>query len=71
MNKLPTKPSTSVVSMAAALLAFGLFSSHDALVKLLGLDYSIFQIIFFSVLFSFVPMTVLMTADKKMDNFRP
>jgi drug/metabolite transporter (DMT)-like permease len=71
MNKLPAKPSTSAVSMVAALLAFGLFSSHDALVKLLGLDYSIFQIIFFSVLFSFVPMTMLMTADKKMDNFRP
>jgi drug/metabolite transporter (DMT)-like permease len=65
------KATPSLLSMATALLAFGVFSSHDALVKLIGLDYSIFQIIFFSVLFSFVPITVMMTADKRMDNFRP
>ena len=68
-----THPSSafSFTSMGAALLAFGLFSSHDAIVKILGMDYSIFQIIFFSGLFAFVPMTLMMTIDSKMDNFRP
>jgi S-adenosylmethionine uptake transporter len=57
--------------MGMALVAFAVFSSHDALIKVLGADYSIFQIIFFSGLFAFVPMTVMMTADRTMDNFRP
>ncbi|XKD82562.1 DMT family transporter [Algirhabdus cladophorae] len=57
--------------MGAALLAFGLFSGHDAVVKSLGMSYSIFQIIFFSGLFAFIPMTLMMTMDSKMDNFRP
>ncbi|MBW7921594.1 MAG: DMT family transporter [Rubellimicrobium sp.] len=41
-----------------ALLAFAIYSTHDAIVKHLGVDYSTFQIIFFSVLFSF-PLAVL------------
>jgi S-adenosylmethionine uptake transporter len=57
--------------LAAALLAFGLFSSHDALIKWLGGHYSVFQIIFFSMLFAFVPMALMMLADKAVDNFRP
>ena len=35
------------------LLAFGMFASHDVVIKLLGGGYSIFQIIFFSTVFSF------------------
>ena len=54
-----------------ALLAFGLFSTHDAIVKVLGENYSVFQIIFFSALFAFVPVSILMTADGVVDNFRP
>jgi S-adenosylmethionine uptake transporter len=57
--------------LAAALLAFALFSSHDALIKELGSGYPAFQIIFFSILFAFVPMSMLMLADKAVDNFRP
>ena len=41
-----------------ALLAFGVYSTHDAVVKFLGAEYSTFQIIFFSVAFSF-PLAVL------------
>lgn len=44
---------------AFALAAFGLYASHDVLVKLLGASYSTFQIIFFSVLLSF-PLVMLM-----------
>lgn len=41
-----------------ALAAFGLYSSHDAIVKFMGTAYSPFQLIFFSVLFSF-PIAIL------------
>lgn len=71
MSASTPKQGSTLPSVFLALVAFGIFSSHDALVKLLGTEYSIFQIIFFSGLFAFVPMTILMTADKKMDNFRP
>jgi drug/metabolite transporter (DMT)-like permease len=42
-----------------ALLAFALYATHDVVVKFLGAGYSPFQLIFFSVLFSF-PLAVLM-----------
>jgi len=42
-----------------ALLGFALFSAHDVIVKYLGGNYSTFQILFFSVLFSF-PMVLTM-----------
>ncbi|PVB60544.1 DMT family transporter [Labrenzia sp. 011] len=57
--------------LIAALVAFGIFSSHDAVIKSLGGSYPVFQIIFFSMLFAFVPMSILMLADKVVDNFRP
>lgn len=39
--------SATLKGLFAALLAFGVFSSHDALIKALGADYPVFQIIFF------------------------
>ena len=42
-----------------ALLAFGVYATHDAVVKFMGADYSPFQLIFFSVLFGF-PLAMLM-----------
>lgn len=42
-----------------ALVAFAVYSTHDAIIKLLGSSYSPFQMIFFSVLFSF-PLALLM-----------
>ncbi|WP_300018569.1 DMT family transporter [uncultured Roseobacter sp.] len=41
-----------------ALTAFGLFASHDVIIKILGGGYSPVQIVFFSVLFSF-PLAML------------
>jgi len=41
-----------------ALLAFAVYASHDVIVKLMGASYSPFQLIFFSVLFSF-PLALL------------
>ncbi|WP_269583217.1 DMT family transporter [Roseibium sp. Sym1] len=63
--------SATFKGLAAALIAFALFSTHDALIKALGAGYPVFQIIFFSMLFAFVPMSMMMLADKAVDNFRP
>jgi drug/metabolite transporter (DMT)-like permease len=46
-----------------ALLAFGIFSTHDVVVKVLGGVYSPFQIVFFSVLLSFPLATIMMMRD--------
>ncbi|MBO6892501.1 MAG: DMT family transporter [Roseibium sp.] len=61
----------SFKGLVTALLAFGFFSTHDAVIKALGGSYPVFQIIFFSMLFAFVPMSIIMLADKAVDNFRP
>ena len=63
--------SASTRAYAFSLLSFGFFSSHDAIIKALGVDYSVFQIIFFSSLFAFIPLTVMMMADRDLDNYRP
>ncbi|WP_171173346.1 DMT family transporter [Ruegeria sp. HKCCD8929] len=66
-----TKPAPTVQGLGFAFLGFAVFATHDVLIKTLGNSYSIFQIIFFATLFSFVPMTVTMLADRKVDNFLP
>ena len=64
---------TSQVALGAfwATLAFTIFAVHDVLIKILGSTYSVFQIIFFATLFSFIPISALMLADKKSGTFRP
>ena len=54
-----------------ALCAFGLFASHDAIIKTLGASYSPFQIVFFSVLFSFPLTTLMLMRDRTADTLRP
>ncbi len=46
-----------------ALLAFGIFATHDVVVKYLGGVYSPFQIIFFTTLFSFPLVTFMLMRD--------
>lgn len=46
-----------------ALVAFAIFSTHDIFVKILGATYAPFQIIFFSVLFSFPIVTLMLMRD--------
>lgn len=46
-----------------ALLAFGIFSTHDVAIKILGGVYSPIQIVFFSVLLSFPLATVMLMRD--------
>lgn len=54
-----------------ALTAFAVYSSHDVIVKFLGGLYSPFQIIFFSTLFGFPVVAVMMMRDPADGNLRP
>ncbi len=54
-----------------ALLAFAIFATHDVIVKILGADYSPIQIIFFSVLFGFPWVTLMLIRDASSGNLRP
>jgi drug/metabolite transporter (DMT)-like permease len=54
-----------------ALLAFGIYATHDAVVKLMGADYSPFQLIFFSVLFSFPLAMLMMVRDPNPGTLKP
>lgn len=54
-----------------ALLAFALFAAHDVVIKSLGGIYAPFQIIFFSVLFSFPLATVMLMRDAQAGTLRP
>lgn len=66
-----TEQSTqSLKGVGLAALGFTAFSTHDALIKTLG-DYSVFQIIFFAVLFSFVPFTLFLMLDRHERSMRP
>ncbi len=54
-----------------ALGGYAVFSTHDVVIKFLGEDYSPFQILFFSVLFSFPLATLLLMSDKEQDTLIP
>lgn len=54
-----------------ALLAFAIFSTHDVVVKHLGATFSPFQIVFFSSLFGFPLITLMLVRDPTYGNLRP
>lgn len=54
-----------------ALVAFGIYATHDAVVKLMGADYSPFQLIFFSVLFGFPMAMFMMMGDSEPGTLKP
>lgn len=54
-----------------ALLAFGLFSGHDVVVKFLGASYAPFQIVFFSVLLGMPLAMIMLIRDRTDGNLRP
>lgn len=54
-----------------ALVAFGVFATHDVVVKYLGGLYSPVQIVFFSVLFGFPLVTLMLMRDQTDGNLRP
>lgn len=54
-----------------ALVAFGVFSTHDVAIKILGGVYSPIQIVFFSVLLSFPLATLMLMRDSTADTLIP
>ena len=63
--------SQSAKGTLIALLAFGVFATHDALIKQLGGNYTSFQIIFYAVLFGFPLTTLMLVQDKTSDTLIP
>lgn len=57
--------SANVKGAVLALIAFGLFATHDVFIKILGATYSPIQIVFFSVLLSFPLATIMLMRDAK------
>ncbi|MCP5151634.1 MAG: DMT family transporter [Ectothiorhodospiraceae bacterium] len=57
-------------AVTCALAGYGVFALHDALIKSL-VGYSVFQIVFFAVLFSYVPFSFSLAADPQQRNLRP
>ena len=66
-----TAPKSSQSGALFALGAFGLFATHDVLIKFLGGVYSPFQIIFFSTLMSFPLVTLVLMRDPSEENLLP
>ena len=64
-------PSSNLKGAALSLAAFGIYATHDVVVKFLGSDYSAVQIIFFSGLLSFPLVTVMLLGDKRDENLVP
>ncbi len=65
-----TTAGSATKGLLFALLGFGVFSWHDALVKLLT-EYSVFQIIFFAMLFGAVPFTLIMATNRSSYSLWP
>ncbi|SHF04629.1 Permease of the drug/metabolite transporter (DMT) superfamily [Loktanella atrilutea] len=54
-----------------ALIAFGIFATHDVLIKVLGGSYSPIQIVFFSVTLAFPLATVSLMRDNNPGTLQP
>lgn len=65
------KKSSNARGALLALVAFGVFATHDVLIKVLGGQYSPIQIVFFSVLFSFPLASLFLLRDVTSDTLIP
>jgi S-adenosylmethionine uptake transporter len=54
-----------------ALAAFGIYATHDVVIKFLGSDYTSFQIIFFSGLLGFPLVSLMLMSDRSDGNLIP
>ncbi len=63
--------STSTRGAFFGLLAFAVFSLHDVIIKSLSGSYTPFQIVFFTSLFSFPVLTLVLIRDPQPDTLRP
>ncbi len=69
-DRLPPVPSQFRGALFA-LAGFALFSTHDAIIKHLGADYTAFQIVFFRTLLGFPIITLMLMRDRTDGNLRP
>lgn len=53
------------------LTGFAVFATHDVIVKYLGAGYSPFQIVFFSVMFGFPLISLMLVRDTSAETMRP
>ncbi|MFO1107338.1 MAG: DMT family transporter [Amaricoccus sp.] len=67
----PVRAPANLRGALYSLLAYGIYSAHDVVVKLLGATYSPFQIVFFTMLFGFPVVTVMLMHDRTDGNLRP
>jgi len=63
--------SHSLRGILLSLLGFALFSVHDAVVKYLGATYAPTQVLFFSTVFSFPLVAMMLLRDSKTGILRP
>ncbi|MBU9697648.1 DMT family transporter [Rhodobacteraceae bacterium HSP-20] len=66
-----TVSSNNIQGAVLSLAAFGIYATHDVVVKYLGSSYSAVQIIFFSGLLSFPLVTVMLLGDRRDENLVP
>ncbi len=64
--RLPSGP----IGPLLALAAFGFYSTHDVLIRILGETYSVFQIMFYMGLFSFPMLVIMMIRDRQPGTLR-
>lgn len=62
---------TTLKGAGLSLVSFGIFATHDVVVKFLGGQYSAIQIIFFSVMFGFPLVMLMLIRDKSDGNLIP
>ena len=67
---MPARPS-HLNGALVALLSFGIYATADAIVKFMGASYSPFQNIFFSGLFGFPLVAILLMGDRSEGNLIP
>ncbi|MCZ8336075.1 MAG: DMT family transporter [Rhodobacteraceae bacterium] len=66
-----TTSQSNLKGAALSLAAFGIYATHDVVVKYLGGTFSAVQIIFFSGLLSFPLLSVMLMGDKRDENLVP
>ncbi|MGB3313673.1 MAG: DMT family transporter [Albidovulum sp.] len=68
---MPEVAVNNVKGAVTALAAMGIFATHDVVVKVLGAEYSAFQIVFFAALLSFPIVSVILLADAREASLKP
>lgn len=62
---------SNLIGALLSLAAFAVYASNDVIVKYLGISYNPFQTIFFSVLFSFPLVLLMLIGDRSEGNLIP